>query len=179
MRREGMDRRGKQRWGCLSCKHKTVYPIHDADLEIVRENVRLSKQKQKAQDKNRIFNKAFREHSRIENAVEEYSKELITLFENNNLNTTTTEHKTNNQAVGVIQFSDVHFNELVDLENNKYDFRVASQRTRYFVNKAKLYFSTANVSNVVVALTGDLMNSDRRLDELLNQATNRAKATFL
>jgi predicted phosphodiesterase len=30
-----------------------------------------------------------------------------------------------------------------------------------------------------MALTGDLMNSDRRLDELLNQATNRAKATFL
>tara|TARA_Y100000593_G_scaffold50076_1_gene94400 strand:+ start:2953 stop:4116 length:1164 start_codon:yes stop_codon:yes gene_type:complete len=179
MRREGMDRRGKQRWGCLSCKHKTVHPIHDADLEIVRENVRLSKQKQKAQDKNRIFNKAFREHSRIENAVEEYSKELITLFENNNLNTTTTKHDINNKAVGVIQFSDVHFNELVDLENNKYDFRVASQRTRYFVNKAKMYFKTANISNIVVALTGDLMNSDRRLDELLNQATNRAKATFL
>ena len=31
----------------------------------------------------------------------------------------------------------------------------------------------------MVALTGDLMNSDRRLDELLNQASNRAKATFL
>ena len=178
MRKEGFDK-DRQRWGCRSCKHKTVFPICDADLEIVRENVRLSKQKQKAQDKNRIFNKAFREHSRIENAVEEYSKELVSLFENNNLNRTTTEHKTNNQAVGVIQFSDVHFNELVDLENNKYDFRVASQRTRYFVNRAKLYFSTANVSNVVVALTGDLMNSDRRLDELLNQATNRAKATFL
>ena len=37
----------------------------------------------------------------------------------------------------------------------------------------------ANISNVVMALTGDLMNSDRRLDELLNQATNRANATFL
>jgi len=178
MRKEGFDK-DRQRWGCRSCKHKTVFPICDADLEIVRENVRLSKQKQKAQDKNRIFNKAFREHSRIENAVEEYSKELVSLFENNNLNRTTTEHKTNNQAVGVIQFSDVHFNELVDLENNKYDFRVASQRVRYFVYKAKLYFRTANVSNVVVAFTGDLMNSDRRLDELLNQATNRAKATFL
>jgi len=178
MRKEGFDK-DRQRWGCRSCKHKTVFPICDADLDIVRENVRLSKQKQKAQDKNRIFNKAFREHSRIENAVEEYSKELVSLFENNNLNRTTTEHKTNNQAVGVIQFSDVHFNELVDLENNKYDFRVASQRVRYFVYKAKLYFRTANVSNVVVAFTGDLMNSDRRLDELLNQATNRAKATFL
>tara|TARA_R100001463_G_scaffold50667_2_gene101131 strand:+ start:3332 stop:4540 length:1209 start_codon:yes stop_codon:yes gene_type:complete len=170
---------GKQRYKCKSCRCRTVKPIWDADHDIVRENVRLSKQKQKAQDKNRIFNKSFREHARIENAVEEYSKELVKLFEKNDLHKTLNKFKVNNKAVGVIQFSDVHFNELVDLENNKYDFKVASSRIRYFVNRAKLYFKTANVTNVVMALTGDLMNSDRRLDELLNQATNRAKATFL
>ena len=179
MNKEGFSREQKQRYGCKACRSKTVFPICDADHDIVRENVRLSKQKQKAQDKNRIFNKSFREHARIENAVEEYSKELITLFENNDLHKTLNEFKVNNKAVGVIQFSDVHFNELVDLENNKYDFKVASSRIRYFVNRARLYFKTANITNVVMALTGDLMNSDRRLDELLNQATNRAKATFL
>ena len=169
----------KQRYGCIKCRSKTVFPIWDADHDIVRENVRLSKQKQKAQDNNRIYNKAFREHARIENAVEEYTKELITLFENNKLSKTTNKHRTSNKAVGVIQFSDVHFNELVELENNRYDFKVASSRVKHFVNKAKTYFKTANISNVVMALTGDLMNSDRRLDELLNQATNRANATFL
>lgn len=177
--KQGFDDRGRQRYQCKSCRIKTIFPIYDADVEVIKENVRLSKQKQKAQDRNRIQNKAFREHARIENAIEEYTKELKTLFENNSLNCTTTKHKTNNKAVGVIQFSDVHFNELVDLENNKYDFSIASKRTRYFVNKAKMYFKTAKVSNIVFALTGDLMNSDRRLDELLNQATNRAKATFL
>ena len=179
MTKQGFSERGRQRYQCKRCRMKTAFPIYDADVEVIKENVRLSKQKQKAQDKNRIHNKAFREHARIENAVEEYSKELKTLFENNSLNCTTTKHRANNKAVGCIQFSDVHFNELVDLENNKYDFSVASKRTRYFVNKAKTYFKTANVSNIVFALTGDLMNSDRRLDELLNQATNRAKATFL
>ena len=179
MSKQGFNERGQQRYGCKSCRIKTIFPIYDADVEVIKENVRLSKQKQKAQDRNRIQNKAFREHARIENAIEEYSKELKTLFENNSLNCTTTKHKTNNKAVGVIQFSDVHLNELVDLENNKYDFSVASKRARLFVNKAKTYFKTANVSNIVFALTGDLMNSDRRLDELLNQATNRAKATFL
>ena len=178
MRKEGFTK-DRQRWGCKSCRIKTVHPIYDADHDIVRENVRLSKQKQKAQDKNRIFNKSFREHARIENAIEEYTKELVSLFEKNELNVTTDAFKVNKKAVGVIQFSDVHFNELVELENNKYDFKVASSRVRYFVNKARDYFKTANVSNVVMALTGDLMNSDRRLDELLNQATNRAKATFL
>ena len=179
MSKQGFNARGQQRYQCKSCRVKTIFPIYDADVEVIKENVRLSKQKQKAQDRNRIQNKAFREHARIENAIEEYTKELKTLFENNNLNCTTTKHKTNNKAVGVIQFSDLHYNELVDLENNKYDFSVASKRTRYFVNKAKTYFKTAKVSNIVFALTGDLMNSDRRLDELLNQATNRAKATFL
>ena len=177
--RQGFNERGVQRYGCNACKQKTIYPISDADHDVIRENVRLAKQKQKAQDNNRIYNKAFREHARIENAIEEYNKELIKLFDKNRLSVTTQKFKASNKAVGVIQFSDVHFNELVELENNRYDFRVASARTRYFVNKAKEYFRISGVTNVVMALTGDLMNSDRRLDELLNQATNRAKATFL
>ena len=31
--------------------------------------------------------------------------------------------------------------------NNRYDFKVASARVRYFVDKAKMYFKTANISN--------------------------------
>ena len=65
------------------------------------------------------------------------------------------------------------------MEHNRYDFTVASQRIRDFIEKAIKYFSTAGVKNIVVALTGDLLNSDRRLDELLAMATNRSKATFL
>lgn len=47
------------------------------------------------------------------------------------------------------------------------------------VDSAKKYFKLHNVKNVLFAMTGDLLNSDRRLDELLSQATNRSKATFL
>ena len=168
---------GRQRYQCKRCKHRSSYPV--TDVELLRENVRYRKEKQKAQDVTRIERKGFREHARIENAVEEYSKELKQLFENYKLHKATRKHKSSSKAVGVIQFSDVHFNELVDLSNNKYDFKVAAQRCQYFVERAKQYFKNANITNVVVALTGDLLNSDRRLDELLNQATNRAKATFL
>jgi predicted phosphodiesterase len=63
--------------------------------------------------------------------------------------------------------------------HNKYDFTVASQRLRKFVHDCKKYLSVHNVKNVCVAMTGDLMNSDRRLDEQLSQATNRAKAVLL
>ena len=168
---------GRQRYQCKRCKHRSAFPV--TDVELLRENVRYRKEKQKAQDVTRIERKGFREHARIENAVEEYSRELKQLFENYKLHKATRKHKSSSKAVGVIQFSDVHFNELVDLSNNKYDFKVAAQRCQYFVERAKQYFRNANISNVVVALTGDLLNSDRRLDELLNQATNRAKATFL
>jgi len=168
---------GKQRYKCKRCGHRTVFPV--SDLDLLKENVRYRKEKQKAQDVNRIERKAFREHTRIENAVTEYSKELKKLFEKNKLHKLTKIHKSTSKAVGVIQFSDLHFNELVNLENNKYDFKVAAQRCQHFVKKAKQYFKNAKITNVFVALTGDMLNSDRRLDELLNQATNRAKATFL
>ncbi len=174
--RSGFDK-NKQRWECRVCKHRSVNPIED--LELLRENVKYRKEKQKAQDINRIERKSFREHSRIENAIEVYSEELKKLFEKYKLHKATKSHKISKRAVGVIQFSDVHFNELVELQNNRYDFKVASQRCQYFVRKASAYFKTNDVSQVVVALTRDLMNSDRRLDELLNQASNRAKATFL
>ena len=51
-----------------------------ADKDIIEYNVRLSKKQQKYQDLNRIKNKAFREHSRIENALVGYNDELIKLL---------------------------------------------------------------------------------------------------
>ena len=167
----------RQRYQCKVCNHRTIHGIEDADLVI--ENVKLAKQKQSAQDLNRIERKSFREHARIENAVSEYSKNLVGLFEKYKLSTYVKKHKEDNSCVGVIQFSDVHFNELVNLEHNKYDFSVASARCKLFVDKAITYFKAMGVTNVLMVQSGDLLNSDRRLDELLQMATNRAKATFL
>ena len=168
---------GGQRYECNVCGHKSVYVIEN--LELIQENVRLAKQKQSAQDKNRIQNKSFREYARVENAVSVYNKQLIKLFDKYKLSTYTQKHSEQTSCVGVIQFSDVHFNELVDLPHNKYDFTVASKRCKHFVNQATKYFKAFGVTNVLMVQSGDLLNSDRRLDELLNMATNRAKATFL
>ncbi len=178
MTKEGWERE-RQRYGCKKCKHKTIYPLSPDDAVILKQNVKLQKQKQSYQDLNRIERKTFREYARIENACSEYNKELVKIFENNNLSKLTETHKENNKAVGVIQFSDVHFNELVNLEHNKYDFNVASARCRSFVSKAIKYFKSFDITNVLLVQSGDLLNSDRRLDELLQMATNRAKATFL
>lgn len=145
------------------------------DTEIIDENVKLATQKQKYMDSNRIERKSFREFARISNALENYNEKLIENipklkpFEISYTNV-------NTQSIGVIQISDVHFNELIDLSNNKYDFKVAARRFKLLAQRAKQYLKC---KRVLIAFTGDLMNSDRRLDELLNQATNRAKATLL
>ena len=82
-------------------------------------------------------------------------------------------------SVGVLQISDTHFNELVSLPHNNYDFKVASRRLKHYVNRAKEIFKVYDIDNVLIAITGDLINSDRRLDEMLNMSTNRSKAVFL
>ena len=169
----------RQRYGCKKCRHKTIYPLQPDDVEIIQSNVKLAKQKQSIQDLNRIERKTFREYARVENAVAEYTKNLKEIFDKYKLNKLTKSHKQSTKAVGVIQFSDVHFNELVDLEHNKYDFTIASKRCKSFVKRAIMYFKSQSITNVLLVQSGDLLNSDRRLDELLSMATNRAKATFL
>ena len=149
------------------------------DKEIVKYNVRLAKQKQAAQDLNRIANKSFREYARLENALILYNKELIRLLGDNSLNTKITKHKEDSKAAMIVQIADTHFNELVDIDCNKYDFEVASKRLYKFAYYVKKYAKFHNVKSVLIAVTGDLLNSDRRLDEKMSMATNRASATFL
>lgn len=154
------------------------------DIEIITENVKLAKQRQKFMDSNRIERRSFRDFARIDNALEEYSKELAKILDKYDLSQYTTVHQENKstnkrKAVGIVHLTDLHANELVDLNINKYDFKIASRRCRKFINKAKEYFTNFDINNVLFAMTGDLTNSDIRLDQLLNEATNRSKATFL
>lgn len=152
------------------------------DSEIIAENVRLAKNHQRLADKNRIANKAFREQARLENSVAELQQEVIKLLKAKSLPKSAFRQKkipTSKKVGAILHLTDLHFNELIDLMHNKYDFNIASQRLRKFVNDARKYFNANNIKDVCVCMTGDLLNSDRRLDEQLSQATNRAKAVLL
>jgi predicted phosphodiesterase/transposase len=166
-----------QRWVSKVKSDKSVSEEIDTNVA----NVALAKAKQKLQDKNRISTKVFRESTRVENAVAEYSRELVEIFNSKSLSKLTKKHKVSkkNKSVAVIQLSDLHFNELVDVKGNKFDFNIAGQRLKMYADKVKQHLKTYNIKNVLIAMTGDLMNSDRRLDELLAMATNRSNATFL
>ena len=144
--------------------------------------VRTEKAKQASQDKNRIEKKAFRDHARAENAITPLLKDIRKLLSEsgNKLTSRTRKHKSDSRkAVGVVQISDAHLNECVMLEHNTYNYDVASKRLRKHILSSMELFRAKGVTNVLFALTGDLMNSDRRLDELLNNHLNRAKSIFL
>jgi len=158
---------------------KAIIKYYIADKEIIQHNILLQKRSQKQSDLNRIKNKSFREHSRIENALVEYNKALIDLLKRESLKTTIKQHTNNGKQAIIVQVADLHLNELVNLKSNKYDFDVASKRLQKFAHYIKEYAKFYDVNEIFIALTGDILNSDRRLDELLNASSNRSKATFL
>jgi len=167
---------------CKSCNRYSKITIENADVELLQENVRFKKEKQKFQDSNRIERKTFRENARIENAIEEYTKELVEQnkqFAKELIKIKVPEIKGNSKSIGIAQISDWHANEIINLPHNQFDFTVLADRIKKFADESIRIFKAYDIKNVLIAHTGDILNSDRRLDELLNQATNRSKASVL
>ena len=102
----------------------------EADRELLQFNVRLAKRQQALADTNRIERKAFREHARIENAAAAYCRELAALLDQSQFSRglTLSAIPDGGEAVLIVQLSDLHFNERVELPSNRYDFAVASAR---------------------------------------------------
>ena len=155
----------------------------EPDLELLTETVKLAKGNQRLQDIQRIERKSFREHARIENAVTAYNEailqELKAVGESLKGCDVRTGPLDSDSAALVIHLSDNHFNELVNLPTNRFDFTVAAKRLQLLAAKARKLGQAYGVQKIVVFFGGDLMNSDRRLDELLAMSTNRARATIL
>lgn len=174
-------RRGLKRVGFSKEEQNIIEQIEKAPNDEVRDTlVRLAKTKQRQADVMRVERKYFREKSRLVNALEEYSESLLKVFKKKNLSGLSKVHKNpSGEYEGIIHLSDLHINEQVLLTNNKFDVEVASQRIQKHVRNAKKVFNAYGVSKVTFAFTGDLLNSNRRVDELLINASNRANATFV
>ena len=80
-----------------------------------------------------------------------------------------------------ISIYDLHLGKLCWAKETgeDYDVNIASKRFKLLAERAKQYFKTVNISNILLAFTGDIINNDVLLDKLLNEATNRSKATML
>lgn len=149
------------------------------DPELVEQNVRANKKAQKFQDVSRVERKTFREHARVENAVSVYADEIRKILERKQFATPPRSRIHTTQPGAILHWSDQHLNERVELPHNRYDWKIAAKRLRKHVHESIRLLNAYGVEHVFVAMTGDLLNSDRRLDELLTNAGNRAKASVL
>lgn len=170
----------------MGCAHRrpsgdNPCPNGNPDRDLLQFNVRLAKSRQALADSNRIERKVFREHARIENAVAAYTRELGALLDQRGFTSGVplSPIPEGGESVLIVQLSDLHFNERVELPSNRYDFTVAAARLAKLAGRVKQLARCFGARKVVVACLGDFLNSDRRLDELLSNATNRSKATLL
>lgn len=160
----------------VETKKKQELDPEDTERDMILRN---KKQLQRKQDELRVVNKHFREHTRIENALISLNEALIAQLSESKFKPVTYEHYDKQGSTLIVQVSDAHFNELVNLPDNAYDFKVGSKRMQKYAAKVKKLALAYNVSEIVVVFTGDLINSDRRLDEMMNMATNRTRAAML
>lgn len=144
---------------------------------------KLVKETQLGADRGRAVKAADRKGMRAENAIEELNREVLEslkiLGKKMPKGKRRTGKLTTDKPVAVLHVSDLHLNELISTPSNTYDFEVASKRLQLMVRKAKAYALPMGVERVVVAFGGDLINSDRRIDEVTNMATNRSRAMVL
>lgn len=146
-----------------------------------KEAIRLAKDNLRLRDIATYERKSWREVVRIENILTQLTRDLLTELKAKGL-----EIKKYNYYgspvegdIVIAQVSDLHLNELVDLPNNHYDFIEASKRLQKYATEIKRQYKARGARKIVVAMTGDLLNSDRRLDEILAASTNRAKASVI
>jgi predicted phosphodiesterase len=162
----------------ISVETKRTPELTDEDLRINALTTR-SKQLQRKTDELRVIKKEFRENARVENTLTALNEALITILTNQTYKPVTYEFRQEPGPVIIVQLSDLHFNELVQLPDNYYGFEVGAKRLQKYANKIHKLAEVYNAKSIVLALTGDMLNSDRRLDEMMNQATNRMKASVL
>jgi len=175
-----------QKYACIIRRYieqKGLY-ILDDENDLADFNSKLHRENQRLKDLRRIETKDTREQERLTNALLEANNELLKVIEKHSvqLQKTTKEHSVKDtEHYGVINLSDLHLNELINSESisNKFDFDIASKRLKKLAINAKKMFASYKVKTILIAMTGDLLNSDRRLDELLSMATNRTQATLL
>lgn len=155
-----------------------------ADLEIQAEGIKVADQLQRVRDFNRIANKSWRQQTREFNAataLNEAIESSISKLPECIVDYPTRSGQYNPDApVMVVQWSDHHANEVINMgEVNKFDFMIYSRRLQKYVEFLKLQAEAFGAERVVIAFGGDLINSDRLVDEKLTEAANRADALVI
>lgn len=140
----------------------------------------MGRQNKALQDSNtrlrRLLSNSDRDHNKVD-AILNGILDNITIINNDYK---PTHGVMNKDKVAIVQLSDIHFNECVRPETvkgtNKYDWDVASKRLQKYAWEVKRYLEFENIDQVIVALTGDMFNSPRRYDEIVDNQDSQTIA---
>ncbi len=154
----------------------------EKDKELVDKAISDSlRYKQRIMDTKRIQSKALRQSNRLDSINENLLAALLDNISNSMAylpvikeHTDTTEN-----TVGILQLSDLHIGEHIYLEeaggNNEYNYQIAAKRLTKYVDRAIKQFKHDKVTKVLVACTGDIVNSTGPvLDKMINSEQNMA-----
>lgn len=140
---------------------------------------KLAKEKQRLQDTNRMERKNWRSNARTETVLEDFYARFEELLNDWGLpsfkDTVTIEE---DRRIGIIHLTDVHFND-VGCDDAVDGFFETAAFLKLYADEVKRLFKAYDITNVLIAMTGDLLNSDSRLDQLLTNSQVRAEACFI
>ena len=136
--------------------------LSDEIKELEDENVRLTKALTKSgkslqlqMDNNRNLRKEKREGFRADAKADEFLAELVEANKIKGKELSKIEFpdvsKVDGDNVGVVQLSDLHLNEIINLPQNQYDLRVAAQRLHKHVSNCIQLFDAKGVKTVLLA----------------------------
>lgn len=173
-------------------KHIFTTLVHKAYHQLVVQNeidpedylIKLEAIKQRSQDTNNYLRKVNREQFREYNSLEETYKQYVEALQKIDLSNIKIEpHKINvRPKTAILQVTDTHFNTLLipnDSLGNEYNFEIASRRFKKFIAESIRQFSSELVTEVYFCMTGDLISSSRRLQEVLCQNSSLCMASVL
>lgn len=146
--------------------------------------INLESSKQKSQDINNVLRKSNREGYRLHNTLEEIFSTYVDILTKVDLTKFNIKSHSviNNKKIGIFQLSDLHANEQIfpeESNNNAYDFEVMSRRLKKFTIESISAFKFKKITDVHIFMTGDFINSSRRLGEKLAQTTSLVRASLL
>lgn len=152
----------------------------NTDIDIIK----IEASNQNLRDKNRIANKKIRQIARLTNSSKELFEDVLNRLKKEGL-TIEYPHIMNinklpvKQKQAIVQVTDLHINSNVFLNDtlgmNEFNYQIGSERLFDFAQRIKEILGDS-VSDITVAFTGDLLNSDRRIDEMLSNSDCRAEA---
>ena len=159
--------------------YKKLFLTDEADA-LEMDAVKKATEIQRLRDVQRIERSTFRKEARVLNSANALFEELLSKV--GELHTQDVAPPLSHVAGGtlIVQFSDCHISETVALPNNVVNTEVVNKRLFKFVDESIRIGQAFGARRCVVLFTGDLLNSDRRIEsELLSNEMSRAQAVVV